>query len=225
MSRLSAGSRKTRSGRPTKRNSPRCGKKSSRPRFDVVPTSQSSRRRPGSMAGADIGLRRYDSDLSARKMTAIASPTARWRVRDAVLLAPKILLTGLLVLAIGDMVVGVFLRYVVVAITDRLDLDPVNFFWVEEVGEYSLAWLTMIGAGFGALALWYGIQLAIVNSLLTSPALEINLAWLYAAPAVGGALIILYGLAAAFEAPPPTETFDRASIAAAGNDCHAAGHH
>ncbi len=206
------------------------------------------------MAGADIGLRRYDSDLSARKMTAIASPTARWRVRDAVLLAPKILLTGLLVLAIGDMVVGVFLRYVVVAITDRLDLDPINFFWVEEVGEYSLAWLTMIGAGigiaerahftlhvvthhlplaaqraihvathvliagFGALALWYGIQLAIVNSLLTSPALEINLAWLYAAPAVGGALIILYGLAAAFEAPPPTETFDRASIAAAGND-------
>jgi TRAP-type C4-dicarboxylate transport system permease small subunit len=43
--------------------------------------------------------------------------------------------------------------------------------------------------------------LAIVNSLLTSPALEINLAWLYAAPAVGGVLIVVYGLAAALEVP------------------------
>src|SRR5213082_1261542 len=128
-------------------------------------------------------------------MTALASPAGRWRVLDVVLLVPKIVLTALLILAIGDLVVGVFLRYVVVAITDRLDLDPINFFWVEEVGEYSLAWLTMIGAGigiaerahftlhivthhlplaaqrvlhvathvliagFGALAVWYGIQL------------------------------------------------------------------
>jgi len=46
----------------------------------------------------------------------------------------------------ADMIVGVFLRYVMVPITDRLDVDPINFFWVEEVGEYSLAWLTMIGA-------------------------------------------------------------------------------
>jgi len=55
--------------------------------------------------------------------------------------------------------------------------------------------------GFGALTAWYGLQLAIVNSLLTSPALELNLAWLYAAPAVGGVLIVLYALAAAVEAP------------------------
>jgi len=26
---------------------------------------------------------------------------------------------------------------------------PVNFFWVEEVGEFSLTWLTMIGAAIG----------------------------------------------------------------------------
>lgn len=183
-----------------------------------------------------------------------ATPTRRWRVRDVVLLAPKIVLTALLILAIGDMVVGVFLRYVVVAITDRLDLDPINFFWVEEIGEYSLAWLTMVGAGigiaerahftlrvlthrlplaaqqvihlathfliagFGGLAVWYGIQLAIVNSQLTSPALEINLAWLYIAPAVGGALIILYSLAEAFGPMPQPQSFDKADIAAAGND-------
>jgi TRAP-type C4-dicarboxylate transport system permease small subunit len=62
---------------------------------------------------------------------------------------PKIIVTALLALAIGDMLVGVFLRYVMVEITDFLDLDPVNFFWVEEVGEFSLTWLTMIGAAIG----------------------------------------------------------------------------
>src|SRR3989440_7731276 len=81
-------------------------------------------------------------------MTALVSGSAeRWRLRDIVLLLPKIVLTGLLVLAIGDLIVGVFLRYVMVPVTDWLDPDPINFFWVEEVGEYSLAWMTMIGAG------------------------------------------------------------------------------
>ena len=63
-----------------------------------------------------------------------------------------------------------------------------------------------------------GLQLAIVNSLLTSPALEINLAWLYAAPAVGGALIVLYGLAMAFEPPLDPDPFHEAGVAAAGDD-------
>ena len=189
-------------------------------------------------------------------MTALAaSPVERWRLRDIVLLLPKIVLTGLLILAIGDMIVGVFLRYVMIPVTDWLDLDPINFFWVEEVGEYTLAWLTLIGAGigiaerahftlrvlthrlplpaqrvihvathlliagFGALAAWYGLQLAIVNSLLTSPALELNLAWLYAAPAVGGALILLYALVAAFGPPDAEDEIPGATGArAAGND-------
>jgi TRAP-type C4-dicarboxylate transport system permease small subunit len=62
---------------------------------------------------------------------------------------PKIVVTTLLVLAIVDMLTGVFFRYVLVEITDFLDVDPVNFFWVEEVGEFSLTWLTMIGAAVG----------------------------------------------------------------------------
>jgi TRAP-type C4-dicarboxylate transport system permease small subunit len=66
-----------------------------------------------------------------------------------VLRLPKIVVTALLVLAIADMLAGVFLRYVMVEITDFFDLDPVNFFWVEEVGELSLTWLTMIGAAIG----------------------------------------------------------------------------
>ena len=44
------------------------------------------------------------------------------------------------------MLYGVFMRYVMLPITDWLDVDPVNFFWVEEVGETTLAWLTLIGA-------------------------------------------------------------------------------
>jgi TRAP-type C4-dicarboxylate transport system permease small subunit len=65
------------------------------------------------------------------------------------LILPKIAVTALLVLAIADMLAGVFLRYVMVEVTDFLDLDPINFFWVEEVGEFSLTWLTMIGAAVG----------------------------------------------------------------------------
>jgi TRAP-type C4-dicarboxylate transport system permease small subunit len=185
---------------------------------------------------------------------AVGAGTA-WRPRDIVLLLPKIVLTVLLIVAIGDMIVGVFLRYVMVEITDWLDVDPINFFWVEEVGEYTLAWLTMIGAGiavgerahftlhvlthrfslrmqhlihvashlliagFGALAVWYGTKLAILNSLLTSPALELNMAWLYAAPAVGGALIVLYSLAAMFEPLPAAEDeFGDTGTQAAGDD-------
>ena len=62
---------------------------------------------------------------------------------------PKIAATALIVLAIINLLVGVMLRYFVAAITDYLDLDPIPFTWVEEIGEMSLAWLTLIGAGIG----------------------------------------------------------------------------
>jgi TRAP-type C4-dicarboxylate transport system permease small subunit len=55
----------------------------------------------------------------------------------------------LLVLAVTDMLIGVLLRYVVSKITDFLNLPGVNFFWVEEVGEFALAWMTMLGAALG----------------------------------------------------------------------------
>ncbi len=57
------------------------------------------------------------------------------------------MLVGALVLiAIGVMLYGVLARYVLLPITNWLDVDPVNFFWVEEVGETALAWITLIGA-------------------------------------------------------------------------------
>lgn len=64
---------------------------------------------------------------------------------------PKIFIGGLLLLAVADMLAGVFLRYVVVAITDYFDWPGVSFFWVEEVGEFALCWLTLVGAAVGIL--------------------------------------------------------------------------
>ena len=65
---------------------------------------------------------------------------------QTVLAIPKIVVGALVLLAIGTMLYGVFMRYVMLPITDWLDVDPINFFWVEEVGETTLIWLTLIGA-------------------------------------------------------------------------------
>jgi TRAP-type C4-dicarboxylate transport system permease small subunit len=62
---------------------------------------------------------------------------------------PKLTVTALIILAIANLLIGVILRYFVGAITDWLDVDQVPFTWVEEVGELSLAWLTLIGAAIG----------------------------------------------------------------------------
>src|SRR3982074_1380941 len=62
---------------------------------------------------------------------------------------PKLTVTALIILAIVNLLVGVILRYFVGAITDWLDIDPVPFTWVEEVGELSLAWLALVGAAIG----------------------------------------------------------------------------
>ena len=62
---------------------------------------------------------------------------------------PKYAITALIIFAIINLLIGVVLRYFVGAITDWLDVDPVPFTWVEELGEMSLAWLTLIGAAVG----------------------------------------------------------------------------
>ncbi|MBV8754776.1 MAG: TRAP transporter small permease subunit [Hyphomicrobiales bacterium] len=59
---------------------------------------------------------------------------------------PKVFLALLLIFVMMDLLAGVVLRYVVVQITDYFDLDPISFFWVEEVGEFGLAWLAAVGA-------------------------------------------------------------------------------
>ncbi len=62
---------------------------------------------------------------------------------------PRIVVALLLVAAIANLLIGVFLRYVMIPVTDWLDVDPIPFTWVEEVGEMMLAWLTLIGAAIG----------------------------------------------------------------------------
>jgi TRAP-type C4-dicarboxylate transport system permease small subunit len=62
---------------------------------------------------------------------------------------PKFAVTALIIIAIINLLVGVVLRYFVGAITDWMDVDPISYTWVEEVGEMSLAWLTLIGAAIG----------------------------------------------------------------------------
>ena len=69
--------------------------------------------------------------------TLAAEPSRRFGA--VIALIPRIVVAALLIFAMLDLLVGVFLRYVVVAVTDYFDLPNVNFFWVEEVGELALA--------------------------------------------------------------------------------------
>jgi TRAP-type C4-dicarboxylate transport system permease small subunit len=62
---------------------------------------------------------------------------------------PKVVVALLLVAAIVNLLIGVFLRYVMVPVTDWLDVDAIRFTWVEEVGEMMLAWLALVGAAIG----------------------------------------------------------------------------
>jgi TRAP-type C4-dicarboxylate transport system permease small subunit len=68
---------------------------------------------------------------------------------SVLVLLPKIVVGALVLAAIAVMLAGVFLRYVMLPITDLLDWDPVNFFWVTETGETILIWLTLVGAAVG----------------------------------------------------------------------------
>lgn len=62
---------------------------------------------------------------------------------------PHVVITVLMVVVTVDMLVGVFLRYVMTWVSATFDLPTIRFFWVEEIGEWSLAWLTFIGAALG----------------------------------------------------------------------------
>ena len=69
----------------------------------------------------------------------------RWAISRIVPLATA----SLLLIAIGDMILGVFFRYVTGGIATFFDVANFDFFWVEEVGEFALAWMTMLGAAVG----------------------------------------------------------------------------
>jgi TRAP-type C4-dicarboxylate transport system permease small subunit len=64
-------------------------------------------------------------------------------------LVPRFVLAALMTIAIVNLLIGVFLRYVMTQVTDFFDWDMIRFTWVEEVGELALAWMTLIGAAVG----------------------------------------------------------------------------
>jgi TRAP-type C4-dicarboxylate transport system permease small subunit len=74
----------------------------------------------------------------------------------------RIVIGGLLLAAIAVMITGVLLRYVMVPITDALDMNAISFFWVEETGEMLQTWLALIG---GAVAITEGAHFT-VNFLM-----------------------------------------------------------
>jgi TRAP-type C4-dicarboxylate transport system permease small subunit len=88
----------------------------------------------------------YSTDLGYSPFVTAGNTPRMLRLISAV---PRFAVTALIILAIVNLLVGVILRYFVGAITNWLDIDPVPFTWVEEVGELSLAWLTLIGAAIG----------------------------------------------------------------------------
>jgi len=85
--------------------------------------------------------------LSARRA---GTQALRWLAR-----IPPVIVTALMILAMTDMLAGVFLRYVMTRMSETFGLPSVEFFWAEEVGEFSLAWLTFIGAAIG---IWRGVH-------------------------------------------------------------------
>jgi TRAP-type C4-dicarboxylate transport system permease small subunit len=76
-------------------------------------------------------------------------PRAVMALALAIRSLPHVVVTVLMLVAMADMLAGVFLRYVMTWVSATFDLPSVRFFWVEEIGEYSLAWLTFIGAAIG----------------------------------------------------------------------------
>jgi Tripartite ATP-independent periplasmic transporters, DctQ component len=105
---------------------------------------------------ADLSSRSASPDRDDVTATSFDNPrrpglrSARVRVLGrAVMWAPDVVVTALMLVAMVDMLAGVFLRYVVTWISARFDLPTVRFFWVEEIGEYPLAGLTFIGPAIG----------------------------------------------------------------------------
>ncbi len=62
---------------------------------------------------------------------------------------PPVFVTVVMLVAIADMLAGVFLRYVMTQVSAVFNLPSIRFFWVEEVGELCLAWMSFVGAAIG----------------------------------------------------------------------------
>jgi TRAP-type C4-dicarboxylate transport system permease small subunit len=100
--------------------------------------------------------------------------------------------TVLMLVAMVDMLAGVFLRYVMTWISATFNLPSIRFFWVEEIGEYALAWLTFIGAAIGIRR---GTHFAvhIITERLAPPIRRAIIAGHYVLLVGFGGLLAIYG--------------------------------
>lgn len=113
--------------------------------------------------------------------------TARW-----VAALPHVVVTALMLVAMADMLAGVFLRYVMTKVSAIFDLPSVRFFWVEEIGEFCLAWMSFIGAAIGIRS---GIHFAVhmITDRLPARARLAVFTAHYLLIAAFGALVAIFG--------------------------------
>lgn len=113
--------------------------------------------------------------------------TARW-----VAAVPHVVVTILMLIAMADMLAGVFLRYVMTKLSVLLDLPSIRFFWVEEIGELCLAWMSFIGAAIGIRR---GIHFSvhIIIDRVPAPARLVVFTLHYLLIAGFGALVAIFG--------------------------------
>ena len=113
--------------------------------------------------------------------------TARW-----IAAIPAVVVTVLMLVAIADMLAGVFLRYVMTKVSAVFDLPSIRFFWVEEIGELCLAWMSFIGAAIGIRrGIHFSVQ--IITDRLPARARRAVFTVHYLLIAAFGALIAVFG--------------------------------
>jgi|SRR5215468_1868706 len=114
------------------------------------------------------------------------------RLARVVAAVPPVVVTALMLLAVVDMLAGVFLRYVMTKVSAAFDLPSIRFFWVEEVGEFCLAWMSFIGAAIGIRR---GVHFAvhIVTDRLPAGLRRAVFTAHYALIAAFGALVAVFG--------------------------------
>lgn len=105
---------------------------------------------------------------------------------------PHVVVTVLMLVAMADMLAGVFLRYVMTKVSAIFDLPSVRFFWVEEIGEFCLAWMSFIGAAIGIRS---GIHFAVhmITDRLPARARLAVFTAHYLLIAAFGALVAIFG--------------------------------
>jgi TRAP-type C4-dicarboxylate transport system permease small subunit len=105
---------------------------------------------------------------------------------------PPAAVTALMLVAMLDMLAGVFLRYVWTALEARFDVPRIDFFWVEEIGELALTWLSFIGAAIG---IHRGIHFSVhlVTERLPLRVRRVVFAAHYLLVTALGAVIAIYG--------------------------------